>query len=209
MNYDLIIIGAGAAGISSAIYAVSRGLEVLVLEKSEVGGLIGKVSTVTHYTSVIPQETGATFSARMKQQALDSGVNIQYETVTSVKLVSDLKKITLHDNIIVKPHASLTGMFGEDSIEFLEFTDLLSGENEIIEAKDCAIFVYAGSIPNTQIYPELDLVGGFIPTTDGETALSGVYAAGDICVKQIRQVATAVSDGAVAGIKAATYVMSK
>ena len=46
--YDIIIIGAGPAGISAGIYAVSRGKKTLVLEKAQVGGIIGKVSTVTH-----------------------------------------------------------------------------------------------------------------------------------------------------------------
>ena len=48
--YDVVIIGAGPAGISAGIYAASRGKKVLITEKkSTVGGLIGKVSTVTHY----------------------------------------------------------------------------------------------------------------------------------------------------------------
>ena len=62
--YDMIIIGAGPAGISTGIYAVSRGLKTLILEKAAVGGLIGKVSTVTHYAAVIEGETGATFAEK-------------------------------------------------------------------------------------------------------------------------------------------------
>ncbi len=42
--YDIIVVGAGPAGISAGIYGVSRGKKVLILEKGEVGGLIGKVS---------------------------------------------------------------------------------------------------------------------------------------------------------------------
>ena len=48
--YDMIIIGAGPAGISASIYGKSRGKNVLVLEKKEVGGLIGTVSTAVSYT---------------------------------------------------------------------------------------------------------------------------------------------------------------
>ena len=40
--YDIIIIGAGPAGISAGIYAVSRGKKTLLIEKNVVGGLIGK-----------------------------------------------------------------------------------------------------------------------------------------------------------------------
>ena len=61
-----------------------------------------------------------------------------------------------------------------------------------------------GTIPNTDIYPELVLENGYIPVNDKmETAIPGVYAAGDIRVKQVRQAATAVADGAVAAINAA------
>ena len=64
--YDMIIIGAGPAGISAGIYAVSRGKKALILEKNEVGGLIGKVSTVTHYVGVSQGETGYTFCRKIK-----------------------------------------------------------------------------------------------------------------------------------------------
>ena len=43
--YDIIIIGAGPAGISAGIYAVSRGKKTVIIEKNAVGGIIGKVST--------------------------------------------------------------------------------------------------------------------------------------------------------------------
>ena len=51
--YDIIVIGAGPAGISAAVYAVSRGCRTLVLEQKEVGGIIGTVSSVTHYSGII------------------------------------------------------------------------------------------------------------------------------------------------------------
>ena len=92
--YDIIIIGAGPAGISAGIYAVSRGKRALVLEKGRVGGIIGKVSTVTHYTAIETRETGATFAARMKEQALRSGVEIVYANVTGVTLTGEVKTVT-------------------------------------------------------------------------------------------------------------------
>ena len=91
--YDILIIGAGPAGISAGIYAVSRGKRALVLEKAQVGGIIGKVSTVTHYTAIETQETGATFAARMKEQALRAGVEIVYADVTGVTLTGAVKTV--------------------------------------------------------------------------------------------------------------------
>lgn len=296
--YDIIIIGAGPAGISAAIYAVSRGKNTLVLEKAKVGGLIGKVSTVTHYSGIIKGETGDTFARRMEEQALEAGVEIKYENVEKVSLKDSVKTIhTAHGvyeakriilangttpvkldipggaaltghgmamnaaahgeayrekhvyviggadgavkealylaniasrvtivhfedtlvaisefkkkveaaaNIDLKPHTRLTAVYGENQIEELQLTDEHTGQKELIKDPGCGIFVYAGSTPNTAQYTELDLENGYIITNAKmETSISGVYAAGDICVKQVRQAATAVSDGAVAAINAA------
>lgn len=93
MKYDLIIIGAGPAGISAAIYAKSRQAKVLLIEKNQVGGIIGKVSTVTHYSAIIPGETGSTFAKRMEAQVLQAGVEIVYETVTEVSLAGETKRV--------------------------------------------------------------------------------------------------------------------
>lgn len=293
--YDMIIIGAGPAGISAAIYGKSRGKKVLVLEKKQVGGLIGTVSTVTHYTAIVQEETGRTFAERMKEQALGTGVEIHYENVIGTKLTGEIKKVitdkssyesktlilanggsarmlgipgeTLKgvrlnapkdglnykgknvyviggadgavkealylaglagkvvivcvedelaciqefkdrvetfDNIEIMPHSSLTAVYGSEAVEELEFTDNKTGKKQLVKDAECGVFVYAGIVPNTQMYTELKLEGGYIPV-DGsmQTEIPGVFAAGDICVKKVRQVATAVADGAIAGIQAA------
>jgi len=296
--YDILIIGAGPAGISAGIYAVSRGKKTLVLEQAQVGGIIGKVSTVTHYTALQAQETGATFAARMKEQAQAVGVEIAYETVTGVELTGDVKtvhtdkgthqarrvilanggtprklgipgeielagkgmglnaprdgaayagkniyvvggadgavkealylasfarqltiihfedqlgcipefrnKIAAADNIKLCLGSRLHAVHGTDQVERLEIISEHDGTVQTIEDPGCGIFVYAGVMPNTQLYTELDLQDGYIVTNDKmETSVPGVYAAGDIRAKQVRQVATAVSDGAIAAINAA------
>lgn len=293
--YDMIIIGAGPAGISASIYGKSRGKNVLVLEKKEVGGLIGTVSTVTHYTAIMKEESGSTFAKRMKEQALSAGVEIRYENVTETRLTGKIKKVVtnkesyesktlilanggsgrmlgipgeslkgvrlnapkdgsnyrgknvyviggadgavkealyladiagkvtivcvedelaciqefkdkaaVHDNIKIMLHSSLTAVYGDKALEELEFTDNKTGKKQIIKDAECGIFVYAGIVPNTQMYTELKLDGGYIPVNDSmQTEIAGVFAAGDICMKKVRQVATAVADGAIAGIQAA------
>ncbi len=293
--YDMIIIGAGPAGISAAVYGKSRGKKVLVLEKKQVGGLIGTVSTVTHYTAIVREESGITFAERMKEQALGAGVELRYENVTETKLKGDIKKVVTdkesyesktlilanggsgrmlgipgeslkgvrlnapkdglnykgknvyviggadgavkealylaelagkviivcvedelaciqefkdkvvtHDNIEIMPHSSLTAVYGSEAVEELEFTDNKTGKKQIVKDAECGVFVYAGIVPNTQMYTELKLDGGYIPVDDSmQTEIPGVFAAGDIRVKKVRQVATAVADGAIAGIQAA------
>lgn len=160
MMYDIVIVGADPAGISAGIYAVSCRMKTVILEKNVVGRLIGKVSTVTHYASVTKNETGATFAARLREQAENASVEIVQAEVT--------------------------------------------GAIETIEDPGCGIFVYAGTTPNTELYTELHLENGFIPINETmETEISGVYAVGDIRVKQVRQVSTAVADGTIAAINAA------
>ena len=101
-------------------------------------------------------------------------------------------------------HSSLTAVYGDKALEELEFTDNKTGKKQIIKDAECGIFVYAGIVPNTQMYTELKLDGGYIPVNDSmQTEIAGVFAAGDICMKKVRQVATAVADGAIAGIQAA------
>ena len=91
--FDVCIIGAGPAGISSAVYAVSRGLSTLVLEQKAVGGLIGSVSTVTHYAGILKEETGATFAERLRRQAEDAGAQIVMERAEQVQLSGPVKVI--------------------------------------------------------------------------------------------------------------------
>lgn len=91
--YDIIIIGGGPAGISAGIYAVSRGKKTLILEKAQIGGIIGKVSTVTHYSAIIENESGMTFAERLKRQALHAGVEIRYENVVNTVLTGDIKSV--------------------------------------------------------------------------------------------------------------------
>ena len=299
--YDFIIIGGGPAGIIAAVYAVSRGLRVLVLEQEKIGGVIGKVSIVSHYTAIVEGETGETFAARMKKQALDAGVQISYETVVEVQLTGKTKivktnsdvyeshavllangttprtlgipgedtltgkgyalnaaksaqayagkhvyvvggadgaikealylsrfakkvfiihfedklgaipeftnKLAQLGNVELLLHSRLTEIGGKGQVEWLQLTDEKTGVTTKIEDEGCGIFVYAGATPNTQLYPELYLENGYIPVNEKmETMYQGVYAAGDICVQQVRQAATAVADGAVAAINAAQWI---
>lgn len=295
MMYDVVIIGAGPAGISAGIYAVSRGKKVLIVEKNVVGGLIGKVSTVTHYAGIMSEETGVTFANRLKEQAESAGIEIAYGEVKRVELAGEVKKVYTEDkayeakkivlangttprklaipgetelagkgmgmnarrdgekyqgkNVYVVGGADgavkealylskyaeqvtiihfedslgcisefrekvgrtpnmklclgsrLHAVYGVDKVESLEISDEKTGAIETISDSGCGIFVYAGTTPNTELYTELQLENGFIPVNENmEAEIKGVYAVGDIRVKQVRQVSTAVADGTIAGV---------
>ena len=70
------------------------------------------------------------------------------------------------------------------------------------------LFIFIGLHPNTELFEEqLPLERGYIRTDEEmRTALPGVFAAGDVRVKSLRQVVTAVSDGAIAAVNAQKYI---
>lgn len=104
-------------------------------------------------------------------------------------------------NISLRLHTRLHSVQGQDFVETLELADEHTGVIEKIEDSGCGIFVYAGTVPNTELYTQIHLENGFIPVNEKmETEIEGVYAAGDIRVKQVRQVSTAVADGTIAAI---------
>ena len=114
------------------------------------------------------------------------------------------QKVAAAGNITLKLSSRLHAVYGQNQVERLEIASEQDSSIETIEDPGCGIFVYAGVTPNTQMYGQLTLQNGYIVTNEKmETSIPGVYAAGDIRVKQVRQVATAVSDGAIAAINAA------
>lgn len=93
--YDLIIIGAGPAGISSAIYAGRAKLNTLVLEKESIGGQIKTTSEIVNYPGVI-HHSGSGLMEDMRTQANNFGVKFQDAEVTSVDFNGEVK--TLYTN---------------------------------------------------------------------------------------------------------------
>jgi thioredoxin reductase (NADPH) len=97
---------------------------------------------------------------------------------------------------------------GDKKVEAVVLKDLAREEEKVVQAD--GIFFYVGNDPNTSFISELPLKkspGGFIEANENmETDISGLFVAGDVRVKPLRQVATAVSDGAVAAISAVRYL---
>lgn len=82
---------------------------------------------------------------------------------------------------------------------------------ELSEVPTEGAFVYIGTEPMSRMYEgqlEIDKWGYIIASEDTKTSIEGVFVAGDIRTKLIRQVVTAASDGAIAGIMAERYVVS-
>ncbi|WP_454994834.1 thioredoxin-disulfide reductase [Bulleidia extructa] len=80
---DMIIVGAGTAGLSAAIYAQRSGLKALVLEGNAYGGQIVNTPDIENYPG-IAHISGFDFATNLYQQALDLGAKVQYEKVVEV-----------------------------------------------------------------------------------------------------------------------------
>lgn len=93
---------------------------------------------------------------------------------------------------------------GDQGLTYARFHNNETGEEWRYEAspgETFGIFVFAGYVPNTAWISdavEKDSQGYLLTDRDQKTSVDGVYAAGDVCVKNLRQVVTAVSDGAIA-----------
>ena len=97
---------------------------------------------------------------------------------------------------------------GEDGTLCIALRDTQSGAHR--EQRVSGLFVAIGTVPNTSLISGLIPLDdeGYIPADEStQTAIPGVFAAGDIRRKPLRQVVTAVSDGAVAATMAAKYLL--
>lgn len=91
--YDLIIIGAGPAGLSAAIYAGRATLDTLVLEADTVGGQVTTTAMVYNYPAT-PAIDGTKLMHQMQQQTQDFGVAIKKDRIVKFDLDGDVKILT-------------------------------------------------------------------------------------------------------------------
>lgn len=128
---------------------------------------------------------------------------------TCAKSIGD--KVKAHPKITVKFNTELTELTGDMKPTGAKFKNNVTGEVTEYKAKvgeTFGVFVFVGYAPSSQIFKghiEIDQFG-FIPTNeDLMTNVPGVFAAGDIRPKRLRQVVTAVADGAIAATSIEKY----
>ena len=90
--YDIIIIGAGPAGLTSAIYARRASKNVLVLEAKSYGGQIINTLDIENYPAE-PHISGFDFATRLYNQAKDLGAEIVFEKAIDIKDNGDTKEV--------------------------------------------------------------------------------------------------------------------
>ena len=91
--YDVIIIGAGPAGLSAGLYASRSRLKTLIIEKEKSGGQIVTTNEVENYPGSIENSSGPSLTARMVQQADEFGAERIIDTVLEVNLDDKIKTI--------------------------------------------------------------------------------------------------------------------
>lgn len=92
--YDVIILGAGPAGLTAGLYAGRARLSTLILEKGQDGGQIAITDEIENYPGAMPEgESGPALIARMTAQAAKFGAERVSDTIKSVELEGDVKKL--------------------------------------------------------------------------------------------------------------------
>lgn len=120
----------------------------------------------------------------------------------SIKAVRSLKeRILSNPKIEIVWDSQLVDVFGIDKVDKIKVLNLVTDQHTWIDVK--GVFVYVGRIPPKEILTLSLSVDdrGFVQTDECmRTNVKGIYAVGDIRVKQVRQIATAVSDGMIAAV---------
>ena len=97
VDYDLVIIGAGPAGLTAGIYAARARMNVLLLEKAVPGGQVLVTDWVENYPGFPEGISGYDLAEKMRVQAVELGLEIETAEVHSLNLSEETKEIVLKD----------------------------------------------------------------------------------------------------------------
>ena len=115
-----------------------------------------------------------------------------------------------HEKITVLTNTVMEEVSGENGLTYARYKNTATGEvTEYKSADTFGVFVFAGYAPATEMLKgivELNEQGYIVTDASQKTSVDGVYAAGDVCIKPLRQVVTATSDGALAATELEKYV---
>ena len=305
--YDVIVLGAGPAGLTAGLYSGRARLSALVIEKGQDGGQIAITNEIENYPGQVEGDSGPSLIARMTKQCEHFGVERVSDMIKEVELTGPVKKlIGVKGEYEAKCVIIATGAFprpigcknegkfvgkgisfcatcdasffqdlevyvvggGDAAVEEAMYltkfarevtiihrrdelraaksiqekafkneklhfmwntvVDEVDGEDDIlskmivkntktgelttIEADEddglFGLFGFIGLLPKSDLFEGvIDMDKGYIKTDDNmHTNVEGVYAAGDIRVKSLRQVVTAAADGAIAAMQAEKYI---
>lgn len=304
--YDIIVLGAGPAGLTAASYAGRARMDTLLIEGTKDGGQIVITNEIENYPGSLEEESGPSLIARMTKQVEKFGADRVTDTIVDVELEGKVKhlkgnhgdyyakavviatgasprpigcpgekeftgkgvsycatcdanffedfevyvvgggdsaveeamyltkfarKVTLvhrrdelraaksiQEKAFANPkmafmwNTTIEEIKGDGVVTSMIVKDTKTGETREIEADEedgtFGIFVFVGFDPKSQLFEDkLEMENRYIVTDKYmHTSVPGVFAAGDVIVKHLRQVVTACGDGAVAATEAQHYV---
>lgn len=149
--------------------------------------------------------------------AVEEGIYLT-KFANKVTILQDLPQLTAtkyyvdkamsNEKMHVICNTKLESIQGSSLVEKVVYTDL--NDNCKKELATNGVFIYVGMIPNTEWLAgaglNIDRYGYIITDQEMRTGMPGVFAAGDVRQKDIRQVATAVGDGTIAAMQAEKYI---
>ncbi len=132
---DILIVGAGPAGLTAAIYALRAGKSVLLIEKAAIGGQMTHSPKIENYPG-FPEISGTGLADRMTEQALNLGAEMELGEVTKLELAGDVKKAVTEDGefeakaVILAmgaKHRTL-GLPGEEALSGVSYCAVCDGD---------------------------------------------------------------------------------
>ncbi len=119
-----------------------------------------------------------------------------------------VKALRSKENIEVRPNTSVIDFIGENELTAIEYKDK---DGNILRHEIPAVFVAIGQVPDNKAFEnvvDLDANGYIIADESCKTKTEGLFVAGDCRTKAVRQVSTAIADGAIAATNASIYLES-
>lgn len=135
---------------------------------------------------------------------------VREDDFTCAKQVSDQAK--QHPKIDIHYNSEIVAVKGTNQLQEATFKNNKTGETWQYQVPDndtFGVFVFAGYQPATALFKNqvaVNEAGNLIVDENQKTSCPGVYGAGDVCIKELRQVVTAVSDGAKAATSLEKYI---
>lgn len=164
--YDIIIVGAGPAGMTAALYALRAGKSVLIFEKESFGGQISYSPCVENFPT-IEKISGSEFSSKLFDQITNMGAEIEVGNVVNIT-DGEIKTVTTEDGIAFEAKAVILATGVKNRTLGLEKEEKLIGKG-ISYCAICDGAFFKGK--------DVAVVGG------GNTALQDALYLSSICTK--------------------------
>jgi len=117
-----------------------------------------------------------------------------------------VEKVRSLQNVEMILNSRVVEFVGDDSLEAITVNNKKTGRSKSIKVKGC--FEYIGTLPSTDYIKNLGILAenGYVKVNKKyETSVKGLFACGDVVDKEVRQIATAINDGAIAALNAIKY----